>query len=171
MASFSTLLMPIIESIMLQEIGEADIAPLKWKRVSPYQYKFLVDINDLTEMVTVDFDQITDKVQRDFFFPPKYRNLNNIFNVGYNVAGVETQFAKTDLKTLLSILSTVVDIIKDFLKTQSKLDGLYIQATETAAGEMKKTNLYKAYIKKQLAQLPGFSVDTYRNGFIIVKTK
>ena len=171
MASFSTLLTPIIESIILQEIGEANIAPLNWKRVSTYRYKFLVDINDFTEVVTVDFDQITDKEHREIFFPPKYRNLYNIFNVGYHISGVEKQFAKTDLKTLLSILSTVVDIIKDFLKTQSLLDGLYIQATEINTGEMKKTNLYKAYIKKQLEQLPGFSVDTYRNGFIIIKTK
>ena len=63
MASFSTLLTPIIESIILQEIGEANIAPLNWKRVSTYRYKFLVDINDFTEVVTVDFDQITDKEQ------------------------------------------------------------------------------------------------------------
>ena len=68
----------------------------------------------------------------------------------------------------------MVDIIKHFVANHPLLDGLYILASERSAGardEYKKRNLYQAYIKKQLNQLPGFGVDTYRQGFIITKTK
>jgi hypothetical protein len=171
MASYKTLLIPILNEILINEIGEANIQPLKWTKTSPVRYKFLVYINDLTEVVTVDFEQIIDQVEKQFYFPPKYRNLNKIYNVGYEVSGTEVQFDKTDLKTLLTILSTVVDIIKDFIKTQN-LDGLYIKGSEKELGIgdiTKKTNLYKSYIKKQIDQMSNFKLDTYRDGFIIVK--
>jgi hypothetical protein len=64
-----------------------------------------------------------------------------------------------------------VDIIKDFIKTQN-LDGLYIKGSEKELGIgdiTKKTNLYKSYIKKQIDQMSNFKLDTYRDGFIIVK--
>jgi hypothetical protein len=171
MASHKTLLIPILNEILVKEIGEANIQPLEWTKISPIRYKFITYINDLTEVVTVDFQQIVDKTEKQFYFPPKYRNLNKIYNVGYEVSGTEIQFAKTDLKTLLTILSTVVDIIKDFIKNHYP-KGLYIKGTEKELGSgdiSKKTNLYKAFIEKQIKQIPGFGVDTYRNGFIIVK--
>jgi hypothetical protein len=171
MASYKTLLIPILNEILINEIGEANIQPLKWTKTSPVRYKFLVYINDLTEVVTVDFEQIIDQVEKQFYFPPKYRNLNKIYNVGYEVSGTETQFAKTDLKTLLTILSTVVDIIKNYINTND-IDGLYIKGSEKEIGSgdiSQKTNLYKAFISKQLQQISGFGFDTYKNGFILVK--
>jgi len=173
MSSLSTLLMPIINEILVREIGEANIPPLKWTKVSPYRYKFLVDIGDFTEVATVDFDQIIDNKDKQFYFPPKYRNLYDIFNVAYNISGIETQYVKTDLKTLFTIISTVIDIIKDFIQDRLFLDGLFIQGNEKNPGsgdQSQKNNLYKAYIKKQLSNIPGYSMDTYRNGFIIIKT-
>ena len=172
MSLHNTLLIPILNEILVKEIGEANIPPLKWTRVSPYRYKFLVDVNDFTEVVVVDFEQITEKTDKEFYFPPKYRNLKNIFNIGYNISGMETQYAKTDLKTLLTILSIVVDIIKHFINNHQSLDGLFIQGSEKELGSKdisQKSNLYKAYLKKQIDQIPGYKLDTYRNGFIVVK--
>jgi hypothetical protein len=171
MASYKTLLIPVIKELLLKEIGEANIQPLKWTKVSPTRYKFLVYINDLTEVVSVDFQPIVDQVEKQFYFPPKYRNLDKIYNVGYEVSGTETQFAKTDLKTLLTILSTVVDIIKNYINTND-IDGLYIKGSEKEIGSgdvSQKTNLYKAFIAKQFQQISNFGFDTYRNGFILVK--
>lgn len=171
MASYKTLLIPIFNEVLINEIGEANIQPLKWTKISPIRYKFLVYINDLTEVVNVDFQQVIDQVEKQFYFPPKYRNLNKVYNVGYDVSGTEIQFTKTDLKTLLTILSTVVDIIKDFTKTQNP-DGLYIRGTEKELGSgdiTKKMNLYKAYLKKQIDQTSNFKVDTYRDGFLVIK--
>jgi hypothetical protein len=171
MSSYKTLLLPIIKELLIKEIGEANITPLKWTRVSPVKYKFLVDIGDFTEVVTVDFEQIIDDIEKQFYFPPKYRKLQKIYNVGYQISGTEIQFAKTDLKTLLIILSTVVDIIKNFIENNN-INGLYIRGSEKEIGSgnnSQKTNLYKAFISKQLQQIPQFGFDTYRDGFILVK--
>jgi hypothetical protein len=172
MSKLSTLLIPILEQILVKEIGEANIPPLTWKKVSPTKYKFLVYINGLTEAVIVDFEYIEDEISKNFYFPPKYRNLENVYNVGYLVGRTEEQYAKTDLKTLLQILSTVVDIIKNFIK-EIKPDGLFIQGSEKELGSgdiSQKSNLYQAYLKKGIDSIPGYKTDEYRKGNFIIKT-
>jgi hypothetical protein len=75
------------------------------------------------------------------------------------------------MKTLLTILSTVVDIVKHFLD-KNNIDGLYIKGTpkELESKDIsQKSNLYKAFIKKQLEQISDFSFDTYKDGFILIK--
>lgn len=89
MASYKTLLLPILNEILIKEIGEATISPLEWTKLSPVRYKFEVYINNLTEVVNVDFQQIIDDFEKQFYFPPKYRNLNKIYSVGYEVSGTE----------------------------------------------------------------------------------
>lgn len=171
MASHSTLLVPLIKEMLMKEIGEANIQPLKWTQVAPTRYKFLTDIGDFTQTVDVHFDQFSEIEYRQYYLPQKYRNLENVYNVGYAVSGAELQFAKSDLKTLLTILSTVVDIVKDFI-SKNDVDGLYIQGTAKDIDNKdtsQKSNLYKAFIKKQLEQIPDFGFDTYRDGFILIK--
>lgn len=173
MSRQSTLLVPILEQILVKEIGEANIPPLEWKKVSPTRYKFLTYINDFTEVVTVDFEHIKDEVAKQFYFPPKYRSLENVYNVGYLIGRTEIQYAKTDLKTLLTILSTVVGTIKDFLANINP-DGLFIQGSEKELGSgdvSQKSNLYQAYLKKGIESIPGYKSDAYRKGNFIVKTK
>ena len=173
MASYSTLLVPLINEILLKEIGEANIQPLKWTQVALTRYKFLVDIGDFTETVTVDFQKLSAIEHRQYYLPQKYRDLENIYNVGYGVSGTELQAAKSDLKTLLIILSTVIDIVKDFI-SKNDIDGLYIKGTpkELESKDIsQKSNLYKAFIKKQLEQISDFSFDTYKDGFILIKNK
>ena len=171
MASHSTLLVPLIKEMLMKEIGEANIQPLKWTQVALTRYKFLVDIGDFTQTVTVDFDKFREDEIKQFYLPQKYRDLEDVYNVGYAVSGTESQFAKSDLKTLLTILSTVVDIVKDFI-SKNYVDGLYIRGTAKDIDSKdisQKSNLYKAFIKKQLEQIPDFGFDTYKDGFILIK--
>lgn len=170
MASQSTNLISIISELLVKEIGEATIPPLKWKQVDEDNYKFIVDIGDYTEVVDVNFDRV-EKVAREFYFPPKYRDLKWVYNVGYTVGGTEVQFTKSNLKILLTIISTIVDIVKDFIETND-IDGLYIKGTSKSLGTRdisQKSNLYQTYIKSQLQTIPGYGYDTYREGFIIIK--
>jgi len=171
MASHSTLLVPLIKEMLMKEIGEANIQPLKWTQVALTRYKFLVDVGDFTEVVTVDFDELIEPETKQFYLPQKYRDLENVYNVGYAVSGVELQLVKSNAKTLLLILSTVVDIVKDFLN-KNEVDGLYIRSTAKNIDSKdisQKSNLYRAFIKKQLEQIPDFGFDTYRDGFILIK--
>ena len=173
MASYSTLLVPLIKEMLIKEIGEANIQPLKWTQVAPTRYKFLVDIGDFTETVTVHFDQLSAIEHRQYYLPQKYRDLENIYNVGYGVSGTEIQLAKSDLKTLLTILSTVINIVKDFI-SKNDIDGLHIKGTPKELDSKdisQKSNLYKAFIKKQLGQMSDFGFDTYKDGFILIKNK
>lgn len=157
--------------MLVKEIGEANIDPLKWTQVALTRYKFLVDINDFTEVVVVDFDKLIEPETKQFYLPQKYRNLEDVYNVGYAVSGTELQVAKSDLKTLLTVLSTVVDIVKHFLDNND-VDGLYIRGTVKDIGSKdisQKSSLYQAFIKKQLQQITDFGFDTYREGFILIK--
>lgn len=179
MASHKTLFVPLLHKILVKEIGEANIFPLKWNKINSAKYEFPINIGDNTEIVTVRFSFISN-IEKQFYFPPKYQNINNAYNVGYDISDVENQFAKTDLKTLLTILSTVVDIIKDFVKyggglsygPSDDVEGLYIKGSSKdifSGDTSQKTNLYKAFISKQLHQFPNFGFDTYRDGFILIK--
>jgi len=171
MASKSTLLKPLIKEILLKEIGEANISPLKFFQTGDFEYKFLVDIGDYTETVNVDFDMLGPE-HKQFYLPPKYRNLGVVFNIGYNVSGVETQYAKSDLKTLLKILSTVVAIVQDFV-SNNEPDGLFLQGTPKDLDSKditQKSNLYSAFIKNSLDKIKGYKSDTYKDGFILIST-
>lgn len=170
MASLSTNLLPIINELLVKEIGEANISPLEWKQIGEDDYRFLVNIEGDTETVYVHFERF-DKLGRDFYFPPKYRDLRWVYNVEYTINDVEIQFVKSNLKTLLTIISTIVGIVKDFIE-ENDIDGLYIKGTPKSSNSQnisQKSNLYQAYIKSQLKTLPGYSYDTYRGGFIIIK--
>jgi len=169
MSSKSTLMVPILKEILMKEIGEANIPPLDWKQVSPTRYKFLVDINDYTEVVTVDFEE-GDEVEKQFYLPPKYRKVNMFYNAAYEVSGDENQFDKTDLKTLLQILSTVVNIVEDFV-TKNKPEVLRIAASEKNLGKgdhLQKLNLYKAYIRKSLEKNTEYSSMLGKDSILIV---
>lgn len=170
MSSKSTLMVPILREMLMQEIGEANIPPLKWSRTSPLVYKFLVDINDYTEVVTVDFEE-GDDTFKGIFLPPRYRDAKTFYNIAYNISGVETQYTKADMKTLLQILSTVVDIVKNFIQ-KNQPDALFIAASEKIKGSQDKTqksNLYQAFLKKGIDSIQGYGIDTYRDGNIIIK--
>lgn len=172
MSQYKTLLLPILDEILLSEIGEADLDPLDWTKLSDDSYSFPVEINDAPEEVKVNFETITGDVQKQYLLPIKHRNLA-VQNVAYSVAGSEKQFARSSVKTLLTILSTVVDIIKHHIEN-TDVEALYIKATEKGMGgeeKGQKANLYKAYIEKQLGKIPGYGVDTYRDGYIIVRLK
>ncbi len=149
MGKYSTLLIPILNEILVKEIGESNIPSLEWKTNGPFHYSFNIDIEGKDEKVEVNFDQIIDNTEKQFYLPPKYRELNNIFNIGYDISGIEKQFAKSTVKTLLTILSTIVDIIKDFIKHRSILDGLFIQPKEKQIGieNTQKSKLNEAFIK------------------------
>lgn len=168
MSSKSTLMVPILKETLMKEIGEANLPPLDWKQVSPEQYKFLVDINDFTETVTVYFEEISGETSIEYYLPPLHRNVPYFYNIAYEVSGSEVQFAESDMKTLLKILSTIVDIIKDFIN-KNQPEVMFLQATEKNNTSKQKANLYQAFLKQGIKQLLGYKTDTYRDGNIIVK--
>ena len=170
MSKFSTNLVSILEQLLVKEIGEASIPPLKWEQLTPTKFRFEIYIEEELSYVNVEFDRGGDAA-KEFFLPPAYRNVKSFYNVGFDIDGTETQYAKTNLKTLLQIMSTIVDIVKYFIETRQP-DALCFIATEKNRNNnnLQKSNLYQAFIKKGINSIPGYASDTYRDFYIIVKT-
>lgn len=170
MSSLSTNLIPILEQLLIKEIGEANIPPLKWEQLTPLRFRFEIYIEEELSYVNVEFERGGDAT-KEFFLPPAYRKIKSFYNVGFDIDGTETQFAKTNTKILLQVISTVVDIVKFFIKTRQP-DALSFIATEKNrdGNNFQKSNLYQAFIKKGVKSIPGYISDTYRDHHIVVKT-
>jgi hypothetical protein len=169
MSKYSTLLIPILNEILIGEIGEANLPPLKWKKNNGGYYSFIVDINDIKEEVEVMFEPLwISQEAQQFYLPNKLWDSKNTWNVAYTVGGTDTQFTKTNLKLLLQILSTVVDIIKDFISNKEP-DALYIHPTEKDSSKSQKSSLYDAYIKNILSQIPNYYPESRRGGVLLIK--
>jgi hypothetical protein len=165
----STLMIPILKEILMKEIGETNIPPLNWRKMGATRYKFLVNIGESTEGVTVQFENFDqDSVSKQFYLPAKFQSLDKTYNVAYDVSGDDVQFSQSDIKTLLTILSTVTAIVKDFIASEDP-NALYIEATEKEEGKIQKSNLYKAYILQQLKTIPGYQAESRREGELIFK--
>lgn len=171
MSKYSTLLLPILNEILLGEIGEANIPPLKWKRINGDNYEFGIDMfgngnNEVVEVVFETFEQ--NKETKQYYLPNKLWDSKNTWNVAYTVGGTDTQFTQSNLKVLLQILSTVVDIIKNFISNTTP-DALYILATEKEGDKIQKSPLYEAYIKNLLLQIPNYYPESRRGGTLLIK--
>jgi hypothetical protein len=169
MSKLSTILIPILEQLLIAEIGEASFPPLKWEQLTPLRFRFEIYIEEELSYVNVEFDRGGDAA-KEFFLPPAYRNVKSFYNVGFDIDGTETQYAKTNIKILLQIMSTIVDIVKYFIKTRQP-DALCFIATEKNrnSNNLQKSNLYQAFIKKGINSIPGYTSDTYRDFYIVVK--
>jgi len=165
-------MIPLLKEILMKEIGESNITPLPFTRTSKLKYKALVDIGDFTETITVELEDFNGEklndATRHYYLPNFLVDLAKTYNVVYNIGGSTTQLQKTDIKTLLTVLSTVAAIIKDFIASEDP-NALYIQATEKQQGKIQKSNLYKAYILQQLKTIPGYQAESRREGELIFK--
>jgi len=172
MSKMSTLMIPLLKEILMKEIGESNIPPLPFTRAFKNKYKALVDIGDFTETITVEFEDFHDEFvqdsERQYYLPDFLVDLPRTYNVGYDVGGSTTQLQKADIKTLLTILSTVTAIVKDFIASEDP-NALYIESTEKQEGKIQKSNLYKAFILQQLKTIPGYQAESRREGELIFK--
>jgi hypothetical protein len=170
MSKLSTNLVPILEQLLVKEIGDASIPPLKWEQLTPTRFRFEIYIEDEFNYVQVEFER-GGRAAIEYLLPPAYRNIKSFYSVGFDIDGTETQYAKTNLKTLLQIISTMVDIVKHFVKNIQP-GALFISSTEKNRDKnnMQKSNLYNAFIKKGISSIPGYISDTYKDSHIIVKT-
>lgn len=173
MSSIIYKLKEIIKAVLIQEIGDGSSKPYFYKKNNDFSYRFLAKIGKNQEEVKVEFENFNHfpSSHKNKILPQQFQDSNLTFNVGYSVGGTEFQFEKSDLKTLLRIVSTVVLIVKEFIKSQSP-DILYIIGSPKKPGEKnmaKKDNLYKAFLWKQLDLIPGYLAENRREGFIVYK--
>jgi hypothetical protein len=116
---------------------------------------------------------IEDDITKQYYFSkvPNYKN-KEFYNVEFTINGIENQALKSDIKTILRIMTTLSYIVKEFIQNNNP-DGLYIEATNKdinlLTGKEQKSYLYQAYLDKQIKTLTNYNLYTIRDGFNIIK--
>ena len=163
----SITLIPILENIILNEIGEGNLPPLEWKQKNKNEFFFFVDINDRMKRVNVYFE-LFDDYYKQRLLPKKYWGLDNIYNIAFDIDGIDTKYDTTTLKTYLIIMSTIIDMVKNFINDD--IDGIYFGVLMGGGSSKsdKKLNFYESILYKKLNEFPNFIAEKYKNGFIVI---
>ena len=173
MASLRTLIIEILDKIVINEIGEASVEPLDYKKISNDDYSFIFEFNDVSYVVKVRFTEIWDDITKQYYFSkvPNYKD-KEFYNVEFTINNIENQALKSDIKTILRIMTTLSYIVKEFIQNNNP-DGLYIEATNKdinlLTGKQQKSYLYQAYLDKQIKTLTNYNLYTIRDGFNVIK--
>ena len=171
MSDFKNILVKTISETLIKELGEANIPPYHYTKVTPLGYTFIAEINDEYKEVGVIFDKFgIGSEEWKYCFPPTLRHFQTYYNVSYNVDGEDEQYAKTTMGSFLKIMSTVTAILKEFLNELSP-DCLYIEGSgkKGEGGERQKNNIYGAFLFQQLKTIEGYSSSIKGDGYNMYK--
>lgn len=112
---------------ILNELGDLkNIESVEWERDSN-SYTFQVDNNKVVcefqpwlyqELIDIIIPSVDNEVFQDTVIKKRALLLNS-YNLSFTVDGRTDQAKKTDVQTLFVILSTIVSIAKDFIKTNN----------------------------------------------------
>lgn len=157
-----------IEKHLLKEVGQGVYPPLPWFKTTDLIYYFYCDINGKNIKVDVDFEKFRDKQQRQEFLNDIMADYEECYNLVFHINGTDKQDKKTNIKTLLVIMSTVMDILKVFIQKFNP-DCILIKSTEKEISSKTKYNLYKAYIDHNINKIEGYSYQGGNKGHLVVK--
>jgi hypothetical protein len=150
-------------SKVLSEVGEATSEPYIWKKASTKEdVVFFTFTTDQGSIYKVALDNY---IYEDFYDNNKeYPAIEVSFGIKE-----KSQFSTTTVTNkgeMYRVMSTVVDIVKDYLNRNKNIKAIIYQPTKKEDNiDNKRNNLYMAFIKKQI---PGATFeDSY--GSIIVK--
>jgi hypothetical protein len=142
---------------VIQEVGDL-------KNVQPFEFtltnrggKFNIDHQDKTFRVNVSLSLWGDEYRKWLDFPPIIDTTNKpIYSVGYDIEGDDTQTFKGDVKTLIRIIKTVSEIVKDFINKKQSHNPIFVMFATGKRGEsyedQQKLNLYRAVLTQNLPQ-------------------
>jgi hypothetical protein len=159
---------------VLSEVGDLrNIEPLshdKNKQTFQVPYKG----QEYTGKVTFTF---MNKKGLGLFKLPPIVNVDSIdtgYNVGYSIEGVSSQFLKSDIKLLLSILKTVSVIVGDFVSKHPQAIYFIFAENKTGIGfdDKQKLTVYQQILGQNLPK--GFrmgkaEIEGVAQGLFIVK--
>jgi hypothetical protein len=136
----------ILYEQILKEVGDLE-------NIQPYPYSGNSFITEQGWKVKVILTLWDEWYLEKFNINPNFYPLP-IYNVGFTVEGVESQFNKTTLSEYLKILKTIALIVEKFNK-KIKPNGLIFFATNKDESKVlitdpQKLKLYKLIVMKQL---------------------
>lgn len=155
---------------VINEVGDLNnIHPHLFDMGSNDSYSFK---DALGNRVAVEFQKY-DNETVDFLnkndFKSNILEYNNSYNVLYHINGKQSQLYKSDYKTLVKILKTILNIIEDFI---SKNDVKYItfyaankdENVFLSKTDPQKSKLYKAILISNLKKFPNWSFADTQTG-------
>ena len=126
------------QKLSIPEVGEANAEPYNWEKVNDDTYSFTTE-QDLKYIVELlPYEDHEDKITVDF---------------GIDQDG-DISHPETNAKDLFKVMSTIVDIIKNYVETHSNVNTIIFSSIaksgEIKRGETQRDRLYKTFFKKQL---------------------
>jgi hypothetical protein len=136
----------------LYEIGQ---------RVQPYDTDFL--FGEKGNMVYTDFrDEQKNEISVRFH---RFKEGSNGFEVEFTVNNRSVEAFKTDTKHFFKIISTVVQVINEFIE-KYKPTQLFIEGEDKEDKQGQKNSIWLQYIKVNL-KADEYVVGNHKNGFMI----
>jgi hypothetical protein len=136
---------------ILKEIGEATSSPYKWKKASKKEdIEFFTFITDQGTMYKVALDY--------FIHEDRYQTRGSFrtypavgVSFGIKDKGKYLTNTTSNKGEVYRVMSTIVDIIKDYLKHNNSIKVIAYAPVEDYGDEGYKRNaLYKSFIQKQI---------------------
>jgi hypothetical protein len=179
----------IIAESILEALDFENIEPYEGGEVSLFKTPLGMVKISLDEKTSFDFsiskdNRVIVKQSYDFYGKKLKNAYPKIYNVGYSINGVDTQYAKSDYITLIKILYTVMVYVKkkylEDKKDNNSFFGVFITATpkdNSKASNLsnidpQKNMIYKRIIMNNIPD--GYEVSdakllSRRPGFLIYK--
>lgn len=138
----------------LQEIGQ---------RVQPYDSNF--SFTEIGNMIRSDFrdDQRNDISVRFH----RFKEGSNGFEVEFTINNRSVEAFKTDMKHFFKIISTVIQVINEFIEEYNPTQ-LFIDGEDKPGKEEQKDKLWLQYSKVNL-KADDYMIGNYKGGFMIQK--
>ena len=138
----------------LQEIGQ---------RVQPYDSNF--SFTEIGNMIRSDFrdDQRNDISVRFH----RFKEGSNGFEVEFTINNRSVEAFKTDMKHFFKIISTVIQVINEFIEEYNPTQ-LFIDGEDKPGKEEQKDKLWLQYSKGNL-KADDYMIGNYKGGFMIQK--
>jgi hypothetical protein len=129
--------------------------------VNNYEGRFIADINGESVGVLVWVDHLHSSEVGDLDIAPVFSRDGEVYHIGFQVGGKDSQYTKTDMRSYSRILKTVADILAEVvlendLATRKK--NLYLMASSSKEGvrgtDDAKLRYYRAILNYNI--LPGY---------------
>jgi len=133
--------------------------------VQPYETDFL--FTERGNTISTDFED-DQKNDIDILFH-RFKEGSDSFEVEFTVNGYSGEAFKTDTKHFFKIISTVVQVINEFIEKYQPTQ-LYIEAFEKQGKIDQKNKIWIQYAKVNL-KADGYVIGNQGNGFGIQKNK
>jgi hypothetical protein len=135
------------------------------QRVQPYEKDFL--FSEKGNMVYTDF---RDEQQNDISVRfHRFKEGSNGYEVEFTINNQSVEAFKTDLNHFFKIISTVVQVINEFIEKYQPTQ-LFIEATNKPGKEGQKDKIWLQYIKVNL-KADGYVIGNQGDGFSIQNNK